>query len=274
MEAKQDCRYTAKRDASKFKREDAILSAEDDVNSEESKMASELARGMGYKGGPVSATRFKTFSPALQKIYEIKQKKLDRGEVRADRNFQRDLKQDEKMQGLKTPFGLANTEQDAKSLKDAFEAKKSFDEKIQDMIDLRTKHEGGAILNREDVGRGKQLSKDVLLAYKDMAKLGVLSKADEAILNAIIPPDPLEYNSPMAWMQGQDPVLHKLKKFKEDSGRDFDTRVATRTRSGIDTAAQPKKEVLKTQTNSKTGEKKIVYTDGTSEIVPGNMAGM
>jgi hypothetical protein len=145
---------------------------------------------------------------------------------------------DEKMQGLKTPFGLANSEDDAKKLKEAFVSKKNFDNKIQEMIALREKHGGGAILNREDVERGKQLSKDLLLEYKNMAKLGVLSSSDEKIINAIIPEDPLAYNSPIAAIQGQDPILNRLKKFKGDSDLDFNTQVGTRTRAGVDSVAQ------------------------------------
>lgn len=155
------------------------------------------------------------------------------GERRADRKEAQDQREHEKQQTLNTPFGTANTPDDAKQLKEAYESKQNFDSKIQDMIALRKKHNGGALLNREDVGRGKQLSKDALLEYKNMAKLGVLSKADEDIINAIIPDDPLEYNSPIAAIQGQDPILHKLEKFKSDKDKDFQTRVQTRTRSGL-----------------------------------------
>lgn len=230
--------------ADKMDREKQMLAAEDDINSEESKMATGLAERMGYKGGPVTATKFKTFSPALQKMYEIEQKKLDRAEAREERRFQHGIKLDEKMTQLQTPFGLANTADDAKQLKSAFEMKKGFDNKLQQVIALREKHNGGALLNRDDVGRAQQLSKDLLLEYKELAKLGVLSQADEAILNAIIPADPLQYNSPLAAIQGQDPTLHKLKSFQTDSDADFKTRVATRTRDGVKTAANeppPKK---------------------------------
>ncbi len=212
---------------------------ERDPNSQESKMAQDLAVAMGYEGDPskITAEQFKQFSPAMSKKYEIEQRKLDRAEARDERRFQSGIKMDEKMQGLKTPFGLANTADDAKILKSAYEVKENFDGKLREMIALRKKHNGGATLNREDVGRGKQLSKDLLLAYKDMAKLGVLSAADEKILNAIIPPDPLEYNSPVAAIQGQDPILHKMESFAADSNKDFDTRIQTRLRG--DGAQQP-----------------------------------
>lgn len=169
---------------------------------------------------------------------ELISRALDRKEARDERRFQHGIQMNEKVQALKTPFGLANTVDDAKQLKSAFEAKKDFDDKLDEMISLREKHGGGAILNREDVARGKQLSKDLLLAYKDMAKLGVLSKADEDILRAIIPDDPLQYNSPIAAIQGQDPTLHRLRKFRQDSERDFSTRVGTRTRAGVESVAK------------------------------------
>lgn len=164
---------------------------------------------------------------------ELVSRSLDRKEARDERRFQSGIKLDEKTQGLKTPYGLANTTDDAKQLKDAHETKLNFDSKLDQMIALRTKKEGGAVLDREAVQRGKQLSKDLLLEYKNMAKLGVLSKSDEDIINAIIPEDPLEYNSPLAAIQGQDPILNRLKSFKADSDKDFKNRISTRTRSGI-----------------------------------------
>jgi hypothetical protein len=179
-------------------------------------------------------------------------------------------KLDEKEQGLKTPFGIANTTDDAKQLKAAFESKQNFDNKINEMIQLRTDNSGGALFDRDAVARGKQLSKDLLLEYKNMAKLGVLSQSDENIINAIIPADPLAYNSPIASFQGQDPILHTLKKFKGDSDKDFHTRVQTRTRSGVESAAKPEapqKTVVNRQINKRTGDTRVVYSDGTSEIL-------
>lgn len=159
---------------------------------------------------------------------ELLSRAADRKEARDERRFQAGIVRDEKLQGLKTPYGLANTVDDAKQLKEAHEAKFNFDSKIQEMIDLRKKY-GTEYLNREAVARGKQLSKDLLLEYKNMAKLGVLSKADEDIINAIIPADPLGQD----WAPGQDPILSNLTKFKADSDRDFATRVQTRTRTGL-----------------------------------------
>lgn len=183
------------------------------------------------------------------------------------------LAQDEKDQKLTTPFGMANSEEDAKKLKDAYESKSNFDNKINEMIELRKSHKGGALMDREAVSRGKQLSKDLLLEYKNMAKLGVLSAADEKIINAIIPADPLEYNSPVASLQGQDPILNNLQKFKGDSDKDFQTKVSTRVRGGKSAKLANDKVPVQKFVNKKTGATKIVYSDGSSEIKPGSTAG-
>jgi len=238
------------REDEEYARSKEKLARELDPTSEESKMAQELARSMGYQGdtSKITAKQFQDYSPVMAKKYEVEQRKLDRQEARADkadartaRQNEYDLRRDEvnqkraetqteKIQQLKTPYGVANTSEDAKQLKEAHESKLAFDGKIQEMIDLRKKY-GGEMFNREAVARGKQLSKDLLLEYKNMAKLGVLSKSDEDIINAIIPEDPLEYK--VSSIVGQDPIMTKLTKFKQDSDRDFKTRVATRTREGL-----------------------------------------
>lgn len=206
----------------------------------------DVAKSYGSDWSKVSAADQESIFRPLQLKESIEGRKEQariaagqRADNRADRKAADEAKLAEKMQGLKTPYGLANTEDDAKKLKEAHESKSNFDNKINEMIALRQKHHGGTIWNREDVARGKQLSKDLLLEYKNMAKLGVLSQSDENIINAIIPEDPLAYASPMAAMQGQDPILGNLKKFKSDSDKDFSTRVATRTREGIKNYGQP-----------------------------------
>jgi hypothetical protein len=132
-------------------------------------------------------------------------------------------------------YGMALTKQDAKELKQAVEQYKDFKDKLDEMIELRETY-GGELANRDAVARGQQLSKDLLLTYKNMAKLGVLSKSDEDIINAIIPDDPLAFRGPLETMQGQDSILHTLKKFKEDATKKIESglaiRLKTRTGSG------------------------------------------
>lgn len=237
LEAREDADYA---------RTQAIQKAEDDPNSPQSvmyrKFAKKIRPDLSFDG--MSATEIKGMQAPIKKMYEIdennkslvqaaKEKNLRMAESRDQRNYERDLKREEKMEGMRVgDLGYANTVEDAKDLKQAMELKKDFDSKLDEMIALREKHNGGALLNREDVARGKQLSKDLLLAYKNMAKLGVLSKSDEDIINAIVPEDPLEYNSPLAAMQGQDPTLNRLKKFREDGQKNWATKMEMRLRKG------------------------------------------
>lgn len=51
------------------------ISREKDPSSEESQLADKLARQMYYKGPAISAEKFKTFSPIMQKMYELEQSK-------------------------------------------------------------------------------------------------------------------------------------------------------------------------------------------------------
>lgn len=272
--------YSLDRQIKKDSDSDDLMTREADINSSESKMANELAQRMGYKGPPITAKQFKNFSPAMQKMYDIEQRQLDRKEARDERRFQSGLKSqerkdditrkdDEKREGRMTTFGEARTEDDAKKLKEASAEKEKFDSALKEMISLREKHGGGAIMDREDVARGKQLSKDLMLAYKNMASLGVLSKSDQDILNKIIPDDPLAYNNPIAAMQGQDPILSSMKKFKDDSQRNFETNLNQRLRGGYQSqVAKPgEKTIVKTQTNKKTGAKRVVYSDGSTEEI-------
>lgn len=197
----------------------------------------------GFDPGLVKNYQMRTLTAQQQISNQLEKEKLandasNRRESRDERRFQADSAKAEKNQALETPYGRANTPDDAKQLKEGHLSKKAFDNKLQQMIDLRERNSGGAIFNREDVARGKQLSKDLLLEYKNMAKLGVLSKSDEDIINAIIPEDPLEYNSPLAAVQGQDPTLARMKAFKADSDKNFRDGIAIRTRSGMANGGQ------------------------------------
>lgn len=68
----------AAREDEKYAKDQDLLKREQDPNSEESKMADELARKMGYKGGPITAEKFKSFSPTMQKMYELEQSKSEK----------------------------------------------------------------------------------------------------------------------------------------------------------------------------------------------------
>lgn len=220
--------YSTKRTLEQNQITDAQRARDMDVNSEESKMARQLAIKMGMNpevAKNLTAAKFKETSPVLEKMYAVDQARLARQDAAATRNESKAQREYEKNQKLETTYGTARTEDDAKQLKAAAETKAKFDAQLQELIALR-KDKGVEYLDRESVARAKQLSRDLLLGYKDLAKLGVLSQSDEAILNDIIPNDPLGQD----WAPGQDPTLHKLQKFQGDVQRDFDSRLDQRLR--------------------------------------------
>jgi hypothetical protein len=156
------------------------------------------------------------------------QERRDAREAReSERREAREAREEEKREARMTPFGEAQTEDDAKKLKDAAEIKDSFDRQLNELIELR-RRKGAEVMDREAVARAKGLANDLLLKYKDMAKLGVLSKYDQEILDEIIPSDPLQWNA--SSLMGQDPTLTKLVKFREDVDADFKNRLAIRLR--------------------------------------------
>lgn len=206
--------------------------------------------------------------------HELKQQnyKLDERRVRVQ---ERDTaKESGDSKNYVPGVGIALNADDAKTLKGAKEMKSKFDRQINELIELRGgkmnpetgKREGGygvEYINRNAVDRGKQLSKDLLLTYKNLSKLGVLSKADEEIVNAIIPQDPLGQD----WAVGQDPILHRLEKFKGDLDEDYEMTLATRLKSREGKSPGGERSIVKTQTNRATGEKRIIYSDGTIENI-------
>lgn len=126
--------------------------------------------------------------------------------------------------------GDALTKDDAKQLKDATVMKAKLDRQLQEMINLRKQY-GTEYANRAAVARGQQLSKDILLTYKNLQKLGVLSRSDEDIINAIIPSDPLQ----TTWSTfgiGKDPILSNLESFKADNEKDYQANLEARLRPG------------------------------------------
>lgn len=87
--------------------------------------------------------------------------------------------------------GFALTEDDAKLAKATHATEITVNKNFNKLIDLRETY-GSETINRDVVAVGKLLAADLRIAYKDLAKLGVLSKDDYSILDAIIPPDPTQ----------------------------------------------------------------------------------
>lgn len=137
----------------------------------------------------------------------------------------------EKAAQLETEYGTANTPDDAKQLKEAGETRKNFDSKLTELINLRTKY-GAEKMDQNAIGRAKMLANELKLDYKTLAKLGQISGADTEILDSIIPPDPLGYQGTAAVLQGQDPILEGMTKFKGDIGSEFENKLSSRIRPG------------------------------------------
>jgi hypothetical protein len=137
------------------------------------------------------------------------------------------LKTNEKNQSKFVPgVGMAFTESDAKKLKSASIQKDKFNRQLDEMIAIRLKNDGGTF-NQIDVARGRQLSKDLLLTYKNIAKLGVLSAADEKIINAIIAADPTEYVlNPLAI--GTDPILNNMYQLRRNVDDEYYSNIDMR----------------------------------------------
>lgn len=289
---------TQERHMADWQRSDAARAREDDPASEESKsyqtLAAKMMPGQDFSGK--SATQLKTSLPTLEKLYEIDQRGKDRSDARAERNYYREQdrlrREEEKQQKLDretealtvSDYGVARTADDAKKLKDAVNIKADFDRKLQEMIALRNEH-GVEYMDREAVARGKQLSSDLLLLYKDLANLGVLSKSDEGILKRVIPDDPLGHD----WAPGQDSIMSNLKAFQDDMDADFNTTLDTRLKTkgpaaiaakkpriyredqeeGEAIATPAGKQVVKKFQHKAQNKTKLIYSDGSEEVVDG-----
>jgi hypothetical protein len=177
----------------------------------------ETAQGTQYL--PESQVVGRTFRPPPKEVSESA--KL----VQAERDLKREEGKVQDLRDRDTPIGVARTAGDAKIIKDGMASKETFDRQLAKMISLREKY-GGELANREAVAAGKQLSKDLLLTYKNMAKLGVLSQSDEEIINAIIPSDPLAFTA--SGIVGQDPIMTQLVNLRESATEDFNSQLKIR----------------------------------------------
>lgn len=92
-------------------------------------------------------------------------------------------------------FGVAKSEDDAKKAKMAVESYANIKDNLGRMMALR-KEKGAEFLDRESVKKANVIATDTLLQYKEMAKLGVLSKTDEELIDRLIPSDPLQMDAP------------------------------------------------------------------------------
>jgi hypothetical protein len=205
-----------------LKRRDAISNVlagrrmkESDQNFEQGETA--RIEGMAERDRTRSEDRdFRREMLASDQAFQKAQAEANRRNQLAIAGMAKNSEHSEKLNKLFVPTlnQYALSEQDAKDTKDALTEFGEFEKLVDEMSALREKY-GAEVFNRDAVAAGKALSKQALLKYKNVAGLGVLSKSDEAILDAIIPKDPLEFH-----LIG-DPTNARLKQMKDiiESGR-------------------------------------------------------
>lgn len=120
----------------------------------------------------------------------------------------------------------AISKKDADDTKSALATNKSIQRSVNELIELRKKYGGGNVTNREDVARAKQTATKLLLKYKNLETLGVLSKTDIALIDNLVPQNPLEMNP--SGLVGQDPTMAKLQQLSNFIDDDIDTFLEAR----------------------------------------------
>lgn len=173
--------------------------------------------------------------------------------------------------------GVALTAQGAKKIQESQQIKASLDRSLKELIEIRGSSgplgtPGGEIMDRDKVLRANNLSSAIILQYKNLAGLGVLSKSDEKILDRLVPADPTEFkpadilNSVIAAFGGKedklksgetltdDSIYNNLIRFRNDVNDDYRETVKTRLESSFD-------EVTAYYGNNKTPIKLIKGSD-------------
>jgi hypothetical protein len=87
-------------------------------------------------------------------------------------------------------LGYADTNDDAKKIKEALDAFQNVKANVSQMRSLRDKY-GSEILDRDAVATGQNLATDTQLQMKTIYGLGQISKGDQEMLSRIVPDDPL-----------------------------------------------------------------------------------
>jgi hypothetical protein len=160
-----------------------------DVSANQAMQTLNMVKSVGDEYGDVLnylAQREKIASDRALKQYEIGKEQAKVGKTES-----------KELEKLRVgDYGIARTEQEAKEGRTAIELRDNLRSKLQEMINLRQEYGGmgGELLEREPVNRGKALAKEAQLIYKDLRTLGALTGPDLAIIEEIIPADPLQFD--------------------------------------------------------------------------------
>jgi hypothetical protein len=130
---------------------------------------------------------------------------------RMDQRHEEELnaKRAERAEAMATPSGQARDPESAKKFRDFQLQSNAFRSAIEGMKALRDR-KGFEVLDRGAVAQGKQLAAEARIAWKNMASLGVLSATDVAMMDSVIPPDPLGAGTNDAYTAQFDGLLGRL----------------------------------------------------------------
>lgn len=212
-------------------KKDVEMKLRNDANSDISKQYQQLL-GQFLKKDPkdptilgLTANQIAEKIPAVEKIAAMRQQDdLTRLKLEENRLLKTQLakdKSDKAGEDLWTPLGTAKTKNDAKLIKDAHSSYLDSKMGVQELIDLR-KSKGAEFMDREAVAKGKMAAANLLLQYKTLVKLGVLSKDDYRLLDRIVPQDPLQVDvmedTPAKLAQFDKEVDRKMDAFARSYG--------------------------------------------------------
>lgn len=163
--------------------------------------------------------------PAIEKIASLRQqeelKRLQMENTKAIKDQTASEKESRLSDELWTPMGQAKTKNDAKILKDAYTGYEGTKTNLDDLIATR-KEKGAEVMDRKSVNQAKTIAADLTVQYKDLAKLGVLSKDDYRLLERLIPTDPLQFDvmahTPAALQQARDLIDTRMNAFARGYG--------------------------------------------------------
>lgn len=265
------------REAEKYGRDEETRMRESDPNSAESKFAQEAAKRMGYKGdlSQVTATKFKGFSPVLEKMYQVEQSRLNRMD---QRDFQRSLLDDRKdtkqreaeekknekdlrlaVPGYERTGEVLPKEEEAMKFRKATAVSEQLASKLNQMKDLVKKY-GSYEYGGEGGTEMDSLATEIQLLGKspELYELGVLTGPDLNLLQKITA-SPSSMDSLFTRDSSrQTQIDSQIKSIQNKLG-------STAKSMGYRQAGQGR-HIVDTQVNTKTGQTRVVYSDGTTEI--------
>lgn len=125
-------------------------------------------------------------------------------------------------------IGYVNDERDAPKVRDAYSTYLKLSASLDGLKKLRS-DKGAEVTDREAVSRGKSIARDAQLQLKTLAELGAITGPDLAILQDMIPDDPLQSDSG-TWTFGiaGDPTTAKFDEVLNKSKKDFHSYMRSR----------------------------------------------